>query len=516
MKQTNNAIAFLVAQYRAIFKNAYAKGLATAVIFTSALSVGAVQAAESTTTPAALTNDTFKSASGDVVIDGTGADTNAFSALTLKGGSDGSETLSVSGAKISKITLTTDDSQSVSNYIQAGSATALQVTTKAALELEGANTQLALLASGANGVSAEFGSINVKKGTLVVSHESGDASLNVASGNTITLGDDSEDEAKLVIGKVSVSLKADSDAGDSGDNSSGGGDVSGGDNSSGGGDVSGGDNSSGGGDVSGGDNSSGGGDVSGGDSSDSSGSSGTGNSDGSSESTGTGDSDGSSESTDTGESADGSNEAAVASVLSLLSDDADDAEVSSSTNGTATVGSADTTLVLKSNGRVVFSGASASDAVLASVVDGQGGTLDFTSGNGTVTGSHYYASQSGTGTNVNVDVAAGKSAVFALVSNGSTANDRGVFHIASGTVSVASDESSSGGVLEIAANGNSVGSILVLDSSVTLIADGSGSNAGTIKVSGANTSAGLSELHLSDSHLVSFLSGGTTIGESET
>ena len=45
MKQTNNAIKFLMAQYRAIFKNAYLKGLATAAVLTAGLAAGAAQAA---------------------------------------------------------------------------------------------------------------------------------------------------------------------------------------------------------------------------------------------------------------------------------------------------------------------------------------------------------------------------------------------------------------------------------------------------------------------------------------
>ncbi|MCK0526502.1 hypothetical protein, partial [Anaerobiospirillum sp. NML120449] len=45
MKLSNNAIKFLMAQYRAIYKNAYVKGLATAVILTSALAAGQAHAA---------------------------------------------------------------------------------------------------------------------------------------------------------------------------------------------------------------------------------------------------------------------------------------------------------------------------------------------------------------------------------------------------------------------------------------------------------------------------------------
>ena len=44
MKQTNNAIKFLMAQYRAIFQNAYFKGLATAAVVTIGLAAGQAQA----------------------------------------------------------------------------------------------------------------------------------------------------------------------------------------------------------------------------------------------------------------------------------------------------------------------------------------------------------------------------------------------------------------------------------------------------------------------------------------
>ena len=46
MKQTNNAIKFLMAQYRAIFNHAYFKGLATAALITVAMAAGQAQAAD--------------------------------------------------------------------------------------------------------------------------------------------------------------------------------------------------------------------------------------------------------------------------------------------------------------------------------------------------------------------------------------------------------------------------------------------------------------------------------------
>ena len=48
MRNSNNAIKFLLAQYRAIFKRAYIKGLASAVLLTAGLAAGQAQAAEPT------------------------------------------------------------------------------------------------------------------------------------------------------------------------------------------------------------------------------------------------------------------------------------------------------------------------------------------------------------------------------------------------------------------------------------------------------------------------------------
>ena len=44
MKQTSSALTFLLAQYRAIFKRAYVKGIASAVILTAGLAAGQAQA----------------------------------------------------------------------------------------------------------------------------------------------------------------------------------------------------------------------------------------------------------------------------------------------------------------------------------------------------------------------------------------------------------------------------------------------------------------------------------------
>ena len=76
MKQTNNAIKFLMAQYRAIFQNAYFKGLATAAVVTMGLAAGQAQAASAFNGTVAPDNKTT------IAIDGT-----AYSALTITGSS---------------------------------------------------------------------------------------------------------------------------------------------------------------------------------------------------------------------------------------------------------------------------------------------------------------------------------------------------------------------------------------------------------------------------------------------
>ena len=64
MTLSNNAIKFLQAQYRAIFKRAYVKGLATAVLLTAGLAAGQAQAVE-LSTGANAESDIITQGSGD-------------------------------------------------------------------------------------------------------------------------------------------------------------------------------------------------------------------------------------------------------------------------------------------------------------------------------------------------------------------------------------------------------------------------------------------------------------------
>ena len=114
MKQTNNAIKFLMAQYRAIFKNAYFKGLTSAVLLTAGMGMMAGQAqaidwgeANDTTDDVTISSTVTESGGKDVfandlTITGTGD-------LTLSGA--GSRIVVNGNMELEKgATLTIDDS----------------------------------------------------------------------------------------------------------------------------------------------------------------------------------------------------------------------------------------------------------------------------------------------------------------------------------------------------------------------------------------------------------------------
>ena len=86
VKISNNALNFLLAQYRAIFKRAYIKGIASAVILTAGLAAGQAQATPSATDPI-WTNDgstwTINSGSAVANFSGSPLQTSAARALLV-------------------------------------------------------------------------------------------------------------------------------------------------------------------------------------------------------------------------------------------------------------------------------------------------------------------------------------------------------------------------------------------------------------------------------------------------
>ena len=109
MKQTNNAIKFLMAQYRAIFQNAYFKGLATAAVVTMGLAAGQAQATESVTDQASWEKLQGNDLTGTVIIDvsqsgvtATNTKSGGFT-LSLTGGNN-----SIAGSGSNAVSLTAE------------------------------------------------------------------------------------------------------------------------------------------------------------------------------------------------------------------------------------------------------------------------------------------------------------------------------------------------------------------------------------------------------------------------
>ena len=109
MRNSNNAIKFLLAQYRAIFKRAYVKGIATAVLMTAGLAAGQAQAApEYYFWPgnAAWSIKTDTAASGGLVADVIGGNkVSGHTETTVSGGS-----LTIGGNDTSAISSVTSGS----------------------------------------------------------------------------------------------------------------------------------------------------------------------------------------------------------------------------------------------------------------------------------------------------------------------------------------------------------------------------------------------------------------------
>ena len=196
MKQTNNAIKFLMAQYRAIFKNAYFKGLAAAAVVTMGLAAGQAQAANNLDGLAGTEPLTF-SDSAQVQISGSGSQGwNAAVSVT------GQNTAGAHSIKADQADLTLSGKGS------------LTVDTKDATK------GISLEAVSAGTLTVDISSINVNSGLLkVVSDASKIATIKA---DTITLGQSgneastissAEPTAVLDLGTKSVLGKVDANGG---------------------------------------------------------------------------------------------------------------------------------------------------------------------------------------------------------------------------------------------------------------------------------------------------------------
>lgn len=171
MKQTNNAIKFLMAQYRAIFKNANIAMVAAMVA--SALAAGQAQAAD-------LDNDTLKAADegAQLTVDGSG---DKYANLTLSGAA-------TPGAVFDKsFTITVSDGN---GHTLDGEGTHEGVinASKGKLKIAGAATDgTVVTVGGTSGTTVTLNSLELSKGTLKIGKD-GATKNAVVNAATIYLG----------------------------------------------------------------------------------------------------------------------------------------------------------------------------------------------------------------------------------------------------------------------------------------------------------------------------------------
>ena len=183
MKQTNNAIKFLMAQYRAIFKNAYFKGLAAAAVVTMGLAAGQAQA---------VISDFSTAVSG-----GTITITNDALEITAATAKD-------------DIPFTVDitSAQSVDNKVNEATASAKLAT----FNINGAQSKLSVI-GGTNASSLTIGNLNVNSGSVAVTGATSGATLvasniKVANGAKITASSTGAGVATLGDAKTKYALES--------------------------------------------------------------------------------------------------------------------------------------------------------------------------------------------------------------------------------------------------------------------------------------------------------------------
>ena len=211
MKQTNNAIKFLMAQYRAIFKNAYFKGMASAVLLTAGLAAGAAQAADiDETTWGNLTAvDGVTTVTGDQNADVTSGNYTDFSFNT-------SGTFSIDAVQNIII-----ENKSGGNTVTASGAALTVTGTNTTITLQGsggnaASGALSIVGSGANAAKLDVKTFNVGVGELTLTGgnaASGDATLKAGTinlmggdGSKITLSGTSGSGAAVLQGHLTSTV----------------------------------------------------------------------------------------------------------------------------------------------------------------------------------------------------------------------------------------------------------------------------------------------------------------------
>ncbi|WP_317383936.1 hypothetical protein, partial [Anaerobiospirillum succiniciproducens] len=219
MKQTNNAIKFLMAQYRAIFKNANI-AMVAAMAAAAALAAGQAQAATTDWTtltgPEQVTSDTTitgqgakdENANGFTISVKTGGTltfkSNASSDTSFEMVGDNQGKISVEGGKL---VIGTADASGASVKVNSVTATA------GTIEIGGHTTKSSTLEAGQiNLGGAENVTVTIKKGGVLGGATS---EITVGTGTAVGVGDETTNSAiagtKLTVNGGSVTVKADKD-----------------------------------------------------------------------------------------------------------------------------------------------------------------------------------------------------------------------------------------------------------------------------------------------------------------
>ena len=168
MKQTNNAIKFLMAQYRAILQNAYFKGLATAAVVTMGLAAGQAQAAD-------ISKIGDLATAGNATISGT---TSAVTLTTAKGENKWLADLVISNGQ-----------SGTPHSLKAGADDDSVVGT-GSLTLSNSDASKLTIgdSSAANKLSVDISAITISQGDLAIVGGKGQGKTTSVTANTVSVG----------------------------------------------------------------------------------------------------------------------------------------------------------------------------------------------------------------------------------------------------------------------------------------------------------------------------------------
>ena len=193
MKISNNALNFLLAQYRAIFKRAYVKGIASAVLLTAGLAMGQAQAATN------LDGSTYQlpSSGQTAIITGEDAATGQydpdsneaeFSYIMISSGTFTDDSAFNGNLEIQSGTAGNAGSN---NYIVSTAATTISGTGALTININStSNAKTEGLLIGGNGaeLKMDIKSIDVQNGLLKISDTTSSSGNTMVAADTITVG----------------------------------------------------------------------------------------------------------------------------------------------------------------------------------------------------------------------------------------------------------------------------------------------------------------------------------------